>query len=277
MKYSHAQIVATVGPASTHPDILDAMIGHQMDVARFNFTWPELETRVEQIATIRTLEKKHKRHIPIMIDLPGPRIQEEGGHSYDPTSITPLTEEDKEHIAFGVKHGVDYFALSFVGKAEDVELCREIIQKNGGNQKIIAKIERAVALETLENIVNAADAVMVARGDLGNEVPLERIPFVQHHIIQVSKKANKPVIVATQMLLSMVDNPTPTRAEVTDVAAAILQGADAVMLSEESARGKYPVETVIMMEKIVLEAERNLAIDAPDGVIHINQLHPLTS
>jgi pyruvate kinase len=125
----------------------------------------------------------------------------------------------------------------------------------GGNQKIIAKIERAVALESLGAIIAETDAVMVARGDLGNEVPLEQIPFVQERIIRESKLAGKPVITATQMLLSMVNSPVPTRAEVTDVTNAILEGSDAIMLSEESAIGKYPVEVIAMMERIAAEAE----------------------
>jgi pyruvate kinase len=137
----------------------------------------------------------------------------------------------------------------------------------GGRQMVIAKIERAIALLSLEQIIAEADAVMIARGDLGNEVPLEQIPFIQDRIIKKARKAGKPVIVATQMLLSMVENLTPSRAEVTDVATAILEGADAVMLSDETAKGKYPVETVIMMEKIIIEAEKHLS-----GSVTFNQL-----
>ena len=155
----------------------------------------------------------------------------------------------------------------FVGGPEDIEKCREVINNLGGNQKIIAKIERKVAMESLEQIIEKADAVMVARGDLGEEVPLEEIPFIQEKIVKMSKKLGKPVIVATQMLLSMVENPTPTRAEVTDVENAIMQGADAVMLSEETAKGKYPVEAVEMMEKIILETERHEGEDT-----HLNLL-----
>ena len=171
---------------------------------------------------------------------------------------TVLTEKDIENLDFGIKQNVDYIALSFVGRASDVIKLRELIKERGGNQKIIAKIERRIAVENLEEIIKTTDAIMVARGDLGNEFPLEEIPFVQHHIIQECKKADKMVIVATQMLLSMVDSPTPTRAEVSDVAYAILDGADGVMLSEESAKGKYPVEAVTMMEKVAIAAETHL-------------------
>ena len=127
-----------------------------------------------------------------------------------------------------------------------------------GKQKIIAKIERQKALENFDEILEASDAIMFARGDLGNEVPIEKIPFIQSEIIKKANLAMKPVIVATQMLTSMVKSPTPTRAEVTDVANAILQGADCVMLSEETSIGKYPVETIQIMEKIVLEAEKHV-------------------
>lgn len=153
---------------------------------------------------------------------------------------------------------MDYIAVSFVASSKDIIKCREIVKENNGKQKIIAKIERAIALENLDEIINEADAVMVARGDLGNDIPIEKVPFVQSDIVSRCKKAGKSVIVATQMMLSMTNNTVPTRAEVTDVAEAILEGADCVMLSEETANGKYPVEAVEIMEKVVLEAEKHL-------------------
>ncbi len=258
MSTSRAQIVATIGPASEHMDVLKAMIAHRVDAVRYNFSWGALETRAEEFALIRELEKESGRHIPIIVDLPGPRIQEDKNHTYDATAVSAITERDEKFIRFAVENGVEYIAVSFVGKPQDIERCREIITALGGKQKIIAKIERAIALETLEAIVASADAVMVARGDLAKEVPVEQIPFVQERIIRVAKKLGKPVIVATGMLLSMTENPEPTHAEVTDVTNAILEGADAVMLSEETAQGKYPVESVAMMEKIVLEAEAHM-------------------
>ncbi|MDD5152927.1 MAG: pyruvate kinase [Candidatus Pacebacteria bacterium] len=265
--HSKAQIVATIGPASGNFNTLRDMIEYQLDVARFNFSWGDFNSRVEQIKMLRQLEKGCHRHIPIIVDLPGPRIQKKDSHTYNPSTDSLLTENDKESIKFAVEQNADYIAVSFVGGPQDIEQCRGIIKGFSGEQKIIAKIERALALESLDQIIAVSDAIMVARGDLGNEVPLEQIPFIQADIIRKCKEAGKPVITATQMLLSMVEHPTPTRAEVTDVANAIFEGSDAVMLSEETANGKYPVQAVSMMEKIAVEVERHMGEN-----IHINHL-----
>lgn len=255
--HSSAQIVATLGPASSNEETIRAMIDHQLNVIRLNFSYGDGALHTEQIELVRRVAQEKNIHIPIIIDLPGPRLQEGALHGYDLHAPKTITERDKALVAFAVEKGVDYIALSFVAGPEDIEECRAIVASHKGAQKIIAKIERAKALDVLADIVSAADGIMVARGDLGNEVPLEEIPFVQEKIIALANDAQKPVIVATQMLLSMVDHPTPTRAEVTDVTTAILQGADAVMLSEETAVGKYPVEAVAMMETIVMEAEQH--------------------
>jgi pyruvate kinase len=227
-----------------------------MDVARLNFSWGNYEWFSDVIKNIRELAKEKNRVVEIIQDLSGPRVQEGAGHRYGGDQVQDvITEKDIENLDFGIKQNVDYIALSYVGKASDIIQLRKLIKEKGGNQKIIAKIERKLGYDNLEEIIKETDGVMVARGDLGNEFPLEKIPFVQHYIIQECKKAGKMVIVATQMLLSMENSPTPTRAEVSDVAYAILDGADGVMLSEESAKGKYPVEAVGMMEKIALVAE----------------------
>ncbi len=254
--HSAAQIIATIGPASNNERVIREMLAHQLDMVRFNFSYGDVVLHAQQIELVRRVAQDNNRHIPIIIDLPGPRIQEGSLHGYDLHATQTITERDKELIAFAVEKRVDYIALSFVAGPEDIEICRSIITKYHGSQKIIAKIERAKALTVLADIVSVADGVMVARGDLGNEVPLEEIPFIQEKIIALANDAKKPVIVATQMLLSMVNHPTPTRAEVTDVTTAILQGADAVMLSEETAIGNYPVEAVAIMETIVMEAEQ---------------------
>jgi len=173
------------------------------------------------------------------------------------TLRTPsLTAKDRDDLRFGLRNDVDYVAMSFVRSAGDIATVRRHMKRCGGSAPVIAKIEKHEALDALDAIVEAADGLMVARGDLGVEIPLEKIPRVQKDLIRRSREAGKPVITATQMLRSMVDSPRPTRAEVTDVANAILDGTDAVMLSEETAVGKYPVESVAMMARIAREAER---------------------
>ena len=169
--------------------------------------------------------------------------------------VKSVTERDEEFIKLGVEEGVDMFALSFVRTSEDVMLAKELIKKFGGDQPVISKIETLQALENLDAIMEVSDGVMVARGDLGVEIPLEKVPSAQKRIINMANRLAKPVITATQMLESMVENPRPTRAEVTDVANAILDGTDAVMLSEETAVGKHPVEAVRYMSKIAEETE----------------------
>lgn len=166
-----------------------------------------------------------------------------------------ITEEDWKHLVFGLKHNVDFVALSFIREADDIVKVRDFLKKKKGAPAIIAKIERREALDNLEEILAAADGAMVARGDLGVEIPIQRVPIVQKEIIRRCNLLGKPVIVATQMLESMVNSPRPTRAEVTDVANAIFDGADAVMLSEETAIGNYPLEAVSMMAQIAMEAE----------------------
>lgn len=172
------------------------------------------------------------------INLPGSRLD-----------LPALTEKDRRDLAFGAAHGVDWVALSFVGHAGDLAPAK------AAGIPVIAKIERASAVQYLDEIVRAADGVLVARGDLGVEIPIERVPLVQKRIIALANRHAKPVITATQMLRSMVSSPLPTRAEATDVANAVLDGTDAVMLSEETAVGDWPVEAVAMMSRIAREVE----------------------
>ena len=172
-------------------------------------------------------------------------------------NMDPLTEKDHLDIAWGVKHGVDLFAQSFVRKASDVQILQALIKAQGGNQPIIAKIEHPQALANLEEILDVSWGVMVARGDLGVELGVERVPALQKQIIRAARRALKPVITATQMLESMIENANPTRAESSDVANAIWDGTDAVMLSAESATGKYPVEAVQWLARIATEADAN--------------------
>jgi pyruvate kinase len=171
-------------------------------------------------------------------------------------NISSVTERDFEHLAFGLEHGVDYVAVSFVRSADDVNRVKAFISERGMNVPVLAKIEKHEALEDLDNIITASDGIMVARGDLGIEIPLEQVPLVQKAIIAKCNRASKPVVTATQMLESMTTNSKPTRAEVTDVANAILDGTDAVMLSGETARGAFPVEAVRTMAEIAREVEK---------------------
>ncbi len=172
--------------------------------------------------------------------------------------VSTMTEKDWHHLKFGIEYKVDFVALSFIGKADDIIKVRDFLRQRNSNKMLIAKIERHEALDNLDEILAAADGIMVARGDLGIEIPIEKVPITQKQIIEKCNHAGKPVIVATQMLESMVESPRPTRAEVTDVANAIYDGADAVMLSEETAIGRYPVEAVQTMSRVALETEKVL-------------------
>ncbi|WFS16897.1 pyruvate kinase [Pseudomonas sp. 905_Psudmo1] len=166
--------------------------------------------------------------------------------------LSPLTEKDRRDLAFGLELGVDWVALSFVQRPEDIVEARELI---GGKAFLMAKIEKPSAVQHLEEIAKLCDAIMVARGDLGVEVPAENVPRIQKDIVRTCRQLGRPVVVATQMLESMRFSPAPTRAEVTDVANAVAEGADAVMLSAETASGDYPLETVQMMSKIIRQVE----------------------
>jgi pyruvate kinase len=174
-------------------------------------------------------------------------------------SVPSMTEKDLDDLAFGVEQGVDWVALSFVRSAADVDALKAELARLQADAGVIAKLEKPQAIDALDAIVDAADAIMVARGDLGVEMSPERVPFIQKTIIRACAAAGKPVITATQMLESMIENPRPTRAEASDVANAVFDGTDAVMLSGETAMGAHPIHAVQMMHRIVSEAERNVA------------------
>ncbi|MEX2599978.1 MAG: pyruvate kinase [Dehalococcoidia bacterium] len=175
-------------------------------------------------------------------------------------SAEPLTPKDEADLAFGVKMDVDYVALSFVRRRDDVLACRRLVARLGGRAPIISKIEHPEAITNLEEILAASDGIMVARGDLGVEVTAERVPLLQKHMIQRCNELGLPVITATQMLDSMIERPVPTRAEASDIANAIFDGTDALMLSGETAAGKFPIHAVETMARIAREAE---AVDFP--------------
>ncbi len=175
---------------------------------------------------------------------------------FSKVSTPSLTEKDLTDLHFGLKHKVDWVALSFVRKAQDVISLREIIDSQKSNTRIIAKIEKPEALENIDAVIAATDAVMVARGDLGVEIWMEEVPMVQKMLVEKCNKAAKPVIVATQMMESMIENPRPTRAETNDVANAVMDGADALMLSAETAAGKYPIEVIRSMVRTIGSVEK---------------------
>jgi len=175
-------------------------------------------------------------------------------------SAPSLTEKDMADLEFGLRNDVDWIALSFVRKAEDIVSMRKIIDANNSAARIVAKIEKPEALSNIDEIIAATDGVMVARGDLGVEIWMEEVPMVQKMLVDKCNKAGKPVIVATQMMESMIENPRPTRAETNDVANAVMDGADALMLSAETASGKYPLEVIRSMVRTIASVEKNLSI-----------------
>ena len=329
------KIVATIGPASESPEMLERLIRAGLNVARLNFSHGDFTDHAERIVRIRTAEKATGRRVAIMADLPGPKmrvgkiepepIQLRPGESFTLTSdavvgnaqrvsmsferlprvvkpgdllflndglvqlvvervagadvcckvavggelrsrkglnlpgidlgISAFTDHDRACLEFALKAGVDAVSQSFVETAADIEAVRAAAKAMGKNPFVIAKIERADALENFAEILKAADGIMVARGDLGVEVPIEEMAILQKQLIAKASLVGKPVITATQMLESMVSNRLPTRAESTDVANAILDGTDCIMLSGESAMGKFPEEAVAMLAKIAAYTE----------------------
>src|SRR3954454_20451721 len=183
-----------------------------------------------------------RRHI----NLPGVRV-----------NLPPLTEKDLADVALGAELGVDFVALSFVREASDIDELRRLLRGMGSGACVVAKIEDQSAVRSIEEIIRAADAIMVARGDLGIECPMEELPIIQRRIVKMSIRLGKPVVVATHMLESMIANPMPTRAEITDVANAVFEQADAIMLSGETSVGRYPVECVQVLHRVAMRIERS--------------------
>ena len=239
------------------------------DEQEVSITFPSLPQKVKKGDRIfladGTLELKVKELTPTDIIcqiVKGGKLSSHKGINIPNISmdIPSLTAKDYQDVFFGIKNNVDFIGLSFTRNAEDVLRVRKILKENGAEDiSLIAKIEKKEAVDNLKEIIEVSDGIMVARGDLGVEIPLENMPLVQKDIIKRCNFVGKPVITATQMLMSMVSSPRPTRAEVTDVANAILDGTDAIMLSEETAIGNYPVEAVETMNRIALRVEK--AID----------------
>ena len=334
------KIVATLGPASSTPEILTRMIAAGVDVVRLNFSHGSADDHIQRAQMARAAASSLGREIAIMADLQGPKIrigrfsdgqitlqdgdlfvldadcemgdQQRVGLDYKelPDDVRPadmlllndgliklevvtvkgsaittrviiggvlsnnkginrqgggltasaLTAKDMDDIRTSVKLGADYIAVSFPKSGEDMYTARQLLKASRGNALLIAKIERAEAITNLADILNASDGIMVARGDLAVEVGNARIPGLQKKMIRMALDANKLTITATQMMESMIHNPVPTRAEVSDVANAVLDGTDAVMLSAETAAGRYPIETVEAMSQICIEAEKSVDV-----------------
>lgn len=248
-------IIATLGPSSHTKETISSMIDEGMDMVRLNFSWGTYEEMASYISIVREAAAEKGKTIPIIQDLSGPRMSLEHGHKIDDSSEKVITEKDIKDLEFGLEHSVEYIALSYVSSAQDVHDLRARMVEKGNVTPIIAKIERQEALDNLEGICDAADGIMIARGDLGKALPYEELPTLEKRIVSLCKEKQKFVIVATEMMLSMTEAELPTRAGVTDVSYAVLLGADAVMLSEESSTGKHPVETVRAMNKIITFTE----------------------
>ncbi|OJJ18831.1 pyruvate kinase [marine bacterium AO1-C] len=212
---------------------------------------------------LKVLEVKNKEVIAEVIY--GGQLKSKKGINLPSTNISSpsLTEKDTKDLMFGLEQEVDWIALSFVRSPIDVLLLKHIIKQQGKETKVIAKIEKPEAIEQIDAIIEASDAIMVARGDLGVEVKIEEVPLIQKLIAQKCRHAGKPVVVATQMLESMIDNPRPTRAETNDIANAVMDGADTLMLSGETAVGKYPIETVRTMNETIRIMEQK-----SEGIYH---------
>ena len=331
LSFRRTKIIATLGPASSSPEILDALIEAGVNVFRLNFSHGTHESHAESFRQIKAAIARSGRHVAVLGDLCGPKIRvghfengpimlHEGGRvtitvrkvmgheglipseyehlakdvkpgdrilmadgtrelrvlSVEDTEIlcqvvrggelsdrkginlpnvmisTPsFTEKDKDDAAFACQLGLDYLAISFVRSADDVLAVKKFIADQGADIPVMSKIEKPEALDNIEAILEASDAIMIARGDLGVEMPAEEIPLIQKELTRMAICSNRPVVVATQMLESMIESGTPTRAEVTDVAWAAMAGADAVMLSGETSVGKHPVEAVKNMDRIV--------------------------
>src|SRR5919107_1442119 len=284
-----AKIVCTLGPATSTPEAIRGLVDAGMDVARLNLSHGSYADHEKVYAMVRQASDESGRSVAVLVDLQGPKIRL-GNFASGPVdlaavdgprvvtrvieggvvsnhkglnlpgvamSVPALSEKDAEDLRWGLKLRADWIALSFVRSGADVDLVRTIMDEEGVRLPVIAKIEKPQAVENLPDIVRAFDGIMVARGDLGVELPLEQVPLVQKRAVELSRRNAKPVIVATQVLESMIENSRPTRAEASDAANAVLDGADALMLSGETSVGKHAVSAVRTMARIIENTEEH--------------------
>jgi pyruvate kinase len=240
----HVKIVCTLGPASSSPEVVRSMLKAGMDVARFNLAYGTLQEHSQLISKVRSLSQKLKLPVGILLDLPGLK-----------RSQGDIKAVFGQHLDFAFAEDADFVALSFISSVRQVREAKQLLRKMKADIPVIVKIEQARALEESEAMLEAGEGIMVARGDLALDISIEKVPMAQKRLINEANRWGKPVITATQMLESMVRSATPTRAEAADVANAVLDGTDALMLSEETAIGSYPIEATQTMVKIALEAE----------------------
>ncbi len=256
---STTQIVATIGPASKDSAIITNMMEAGLSIARLNFSWGTHEEHQRFVHDVRQAAVRLGLQVPIIQDLSGPRVQQGVVHTFD-QSASVITDKDRSDLAAMVKHDLEYVALSFVKDATDILELKALLQDHRVSTKVIAKIERSEALNNLDEIITAADGIMIARGDLGDAIPIETLPFVKKDILRRCNAVGKPAIVATEMLTSMIDDADPSRADISDIAHAVLDGASATMLSNETAVGANPVATVAVMRKVVDEAIKHTTL-----------------
>jgi pyruvate kinase len=247
------QIVATLGPASSDLQTINSMIRAGMSIARLNFSWGTHAAHRSFVADIRLAASQAGVVIPIIQDLSGPRVQAGADHTMD-TNIPVITEKDLTDIKAVADLHIEYVALSFVKDAADIAQLRTHLAAAGSHAKVIAKIERPEAIENIDSIISACDGIMIARGDLGEAIPFATLPFVKKDILKRCIAAGTPAVVATEMLTSMIASDRPSRADVSDIAHAVLDGASATMLSNETAVGAHPVEAIGVMRTVVDEA-----------------------
>jgi pyruvate kinase len=243
----HVKIVCTLGPASSSPQVMERMLKAGMDIARFNLAHGTLEEHSQRISEVRSLSRKLKLPLGVLLDLPG--LKQRRG------SIRSVFGE---HLDFALSQNADFIALSFISSVRQVREVKQLLGNMKADIPVIVKIEEARALEEIGALLEVGEGIMVARGDLALDISIEKVPTAQKQLIGEANRRGKPVITATQMLESMVRSSSPTRAEATDVANAVLDGSDALMLSEETATGGYPVEATETMVRVALEAEAML-------------------
>lgn len=253
------KIIATIGPASNSEEVIKKLLKAGVDVFRFNLSHGTKEEHQATLRLIRKIASRSKKQVGILFDVADPKLRsliKRGARlTGNSLSTQTLTKKVYADVEFAIKQKVDWLALSFVRQRSDVAKLKRILKNKKAAIKVMAKIEKKEAVEDINAIINEADAVMIARGDLGVEVAIEEVPIIQKKVINKCMRRGKAVVTATQMLESMITNPRPTRAEVNDVANAIFDQTDAVMLSAETAIGKYPVIAVETMAKVAAKTE----------------------